>query len=54
MTVTTHHHLTAHWVGEDEGVIEIHHHHLKEVWEDDDEAPITTPKSADSAMEEVS
>jgi hypothetical protein len=36
MTDTTHH-LTAHWVDEDEGKVGIVHHHLKEVWEDDDE-----------------
>jgi hypothetical protein len=42
------HHLTAHWVDEDEGIVGIHHH-LKEVWEDEDEdeGPATTPESKD-------
>ena len=39
MTNTTHH-LTAHWVDEDDDATGIHHH-LKEVWLDEDEAPIT-------------
>jgi hypothetical protein len=36
----TMHHLTAHWVDEDDDATGIHHH-LKEVWLDEDEAPIT-------------
>jgi hypothetical protein len=47
MIATTHHHLTAHWVDEDEGVVGIHHH-LREVWED--ETPVTVPKSDDSTV----
>jgi hypothetical protein len=53
MTATTHHHLTAHWVDEDEGLVGIHTH-LMEVWEDEDEAPVTAPKSVDSATKAVS
>jgi hypothetical protein len=37
MTSTTHH-LTAHWVEEDNGT-DRNHHHLTEVWLDEDEAP---------------
>jgi hypothetical protein len=53
MTVTTHYHLRAHWVDEDEGIVGIHHH-LTEVWVDEDEAPVTAPKSLDSTVEAMS
>jgi hypothetical protein len=49
MTAATHHHLTAHWVDEDEGALGIHHH-LREVWEDEDETPVTAPKRVDSTV----
>jgi len=43
MTTMTHH-LTGHWVvDEQEGVG--NHHHLKEVWVDEDEAPFATPEN---------
>jgi hypothetical protein len=37
------HHLTAHWVDEDEGAGTLTHHHVHEVWVDEDEAPAATP-----------
>ena len=38
------HHLTDHWVDEDEGLVGLHHH-LKEVWVDEteDEGTALTP-----------
>jgi hypothetical protein len=47
MTATTHHHLTAHWVDDDEGVVGVHHH-LREVWVDEDETPVAVPKGVES------
>jgi hypothetical protein len=44
MTAMTHHHLTAHWVDEDEGAVGVHHH-LTEAWVDEDEAAATTPEN---------
>jgi hypothetical protein len=39
------HHLKAHWVDEDEGLVGVHHH-LKEVWEDEDEDADEQPGTA--------
>jgi hypothetical protein len=53
MTATMHHHLTAHWVDEDEGAVGIHHH-LAEVWVDEEESTPTRPEDLDVAHEATS
>jgi hypothetical protein len=43
MTATPQHHLTAHWIDEDEGAPRTRtHHHLTEVWTLDDEVAGST------------
>jgi hypothetical protein len=47
MMATTHHHVTARWVEEYQGAVEIRHH-LKEVWADEDEPTVTTSQDGAS------
>jgi hypothetical protein len=48
MTLAPQHHLTAHWIDEDEGAPGIlTHHHLTEVWTLDDEVPVSSAPGDD-------